>query len=69
MINKGLIDFDKADTDDFYVKHLCRSCITNNLRRPSYNRAIPKATRAASRWYMDLTGPYTTKSIKGNCYS
>ena len=66
MIDKGLIDYDKADTDDFYTKHICRSCLSNKLRRPSYNRAIQKAKRPASRWYMDLTGPYTTTSINGN---
>ena len=67
MIDKGLINYDKSDTDDFYTKHICRSCLTSK-RRPSYNRAIQKAKRPASRWYMDLTGPYTTTSINGNKY-
>ena len=65
IIDEGLIDY---DTDDFYTKHICRSCLTNKLRRPSYNRDIQKAKRPASRWYMDLTGPYTTTSINGNKY-
>ena len=49
MINEGLINFNKSDTDDFYTKHLCRLRLSNNLRRPPYNLAIPKATRAESR--------------------
>ena len=68
MIDKGLIDYTKNDNDNFYNKHLCRSCMTNKLRRPTYNKSIPKANRPGARWYMDLTGPYVTKSINGNQY-
>ena len=68
MIDKGLIDYTKTDTDDFYNKHLCRSCALNKLRRPTYNKSIPKAKRPGARWYMDLTGPYVTQSINGNKY-
>ena len=55
MIDKGIIDYTKTDTDDFYNKHFCRSCMTNKLRRPTYNKSIPKANRPGARWYMDLT--------------
>ena len=43
----------KTDTADFYNKHFCRSCMTNKLRRPTYNKSIPKANIPGARWYMD----------------
>ena len=66
MIDQGIISVMKGHKDEFYEKHLCRSCSSSKTPRPSYRKIIAKSKKAGVRWYMDLTGPYAVTSVNGN---
>ena len=67
MINEGLTKLPYTDTDNFYNKHVCRSCALGKSHKKTHNKCHAKCTIKGGRWYADLT-EISDESINDNRY-
>ena len=67
MINEGLTSLPYSDMDNFYTKHICKTCALGKSHKHSHNKTHPKCNIKGGRWYADLT-EITGESFNGNFY-
>ena len=67
MIYEGLTSLPYSNTDNFYTKHVCRSCALGKSSKKAHNKCFPKSQFKGARWYADLT-EITEESVNGNRY-
>ena len=67
MINEGLTSLPYSDMDNFFTKHICKTCPLGKSHKHAHNKTHPKCTIKGGRWYADLT-EITGESFNGNYY-